>query len=395
MIKISTAKIFVYLSLFCYISILPIFKTDVQPYFVLAAILFFLNSKYIKLPYEFNYVLITCFVALILLFLDYLIYDFSLPKTLLQKLSKYFVFFISAISFYKYLKLYGFPIKPIKVFCYVSLFVGLIQFFINKRFFESFIYRISTDESRGVTSVMSEPTHFGMYCLFLMLILKVYKYPKKDLFVILVFNIIFLSQSSQTIFILIIWGILILFSKNLFFKISISTLIFVLTFFYKNLFKLLDELLNNRLTSILTKVDFNDISNLLLIDQSISERVSHVILSFYWFFEGLMLPNLYNNWTTYVNSYNYELLNFSSIGNGVIISTLGSIFFEIGFFAFPMIYIFYKKYLKLNMDSIIYVIIFSLIFVSAVQFTVPLYALLFSYLLITQKNTKLRTINNI
>ena len=141
MIKISTAKIFVYLSLFCYISILPIFKTDVQPYFVLAAILFFLNSKYIKLPYEFNYVLITCFVALILLFLDFVIYDFYLPKKLLQKLSKYFVFFISAISFYKYLKLYGFPIKPIKVFCYVSLFVGLIQFFINKRFTQNFFIK--------------------------------------------------------------------------------------------------------------------------------------------------------------------------------------------------------------------------------------------------------------
>ena len=385
MIKFSTGHLFAYLSIFCYISFLPLFKSDVQPYFVLAAIVFFFKSKNIKLPNEFKYVLLTCFVAFVLLLLDLYIFDFYLATKSIQKFSKYLVFLISAISFYKYLKLYGFPLKPIKFFCYSSLIVGLIQLLFNRRFFDFFLYRISTDDSRGVTSIMSEPTHFGMYCLFLLLILKVYNYKKNDLYLILLFNIIFLSQSSQTIFILFIWGSLILFSKKLIFKIIISSLILILLFFYKPFFFFLDSIINLRISSLFAKLDLNDIFNILIIDQSVSERISHIILSFYWFIESLSFPNLYNNWTANVDNYNNELLKFSSIGNGIIISTLGSILFEIGFFSFPMIYLFYKKHLQLNMNSIIYVIIFSLIFVSAIQFTVPLYALLFSYLVLNKK----------
>ena len=385
MIKFSSGHLFAYLSIFCYISFLPIFKTDVQPYFVLAGLLFLFSIKPLKLPFEFGYVILIVLVGFIILLLDFIFYDFFEFSKSVQKFSKYLVFLISSICFYEYLKLYGFPLKPIKVFCYSSLVVGLIQLIINRRFFDFFLYRISTDDSRGVTSIMSEPTHFGMYCLFLLLILKVYNYKKNDLYLILLFNIIFLSQSSQTIFILFIWGSLILFSKKLIFKIIISSLILILLFFYKPFFFFLDSIINLRISSLFAKLDLNDIFNILIIDQSVSERISHIILSFYWFIESLSFPNLYNNWTVNVNNYNNELLKFSSIGNGIIISTLGSILFEIGFFSFPMIYLFYKKHLQLNMNSIIYVIIFSLIFVSAIQFTVPLYALLFSYLVLNKK----------
>lgn len=332
MIKFSTGHLFVYLSIFCYLSFLPIFKTDVQPYFILAGLVFLLSIKPLKLPSEFVYIIISVFTAFIILLLDFIIYDFFEFTKSIQKFSKYVVFLISSICFYEYLKLYGFPLKHIKVFCYTSLAVGLIQLLYNERFFEFFLYRIATDDSRGVTSVMSEPTHFGMYCLFLMFILKIYKYPKKDLYLILIFNIVILSQSTQTILFLIIWGILFLFSKNYFYKILLFITSFVLTFYYKAFFYFLNELFDNRFTSILTKIDINDIVNLLLIDESISGRVSHVILSIYWFFSSFLFPNLYNNWVFYVNSYNNEILNFSFIGNGVIISTLGSILFEIGFF---------------------------------------------------------------
>ena len=205
MINLSFGNLFAYVSLFCCVSFFPLFNVDIQPYFIFCSLLFLFSVNKIKIPFEIYLILLACLASSVLLLIDITTFGFNLMS--LQKWSKYIVLLVSTVTFYQYLRIYPLPIKQIKGFIYVATIVAIIQVIFDKRFFDFFLYRIATDEARGVTSVFPEPTYYGMYCLMLMVLLQQFKYQRKDLYILLIFNIVILAQSSQAILFLFVWGI--------------------------------------------------------------------------------------------------------------------------------------------------------------------------------------------
>ncbi|MDB4012717.1 hypothetical protein N9487_01025 [Cyclobacteriaceae bacterium] len=340
--------------------------------------MFLFSIDEIKIPFGLYLLFLVCSVSSIFLLVD--INSFGFVAMSFQKWSKYIVFLLSTVTFYQYLRIYPLPIKQIKVFIYVSTIVAFIQVIFDKRFFDFFLYRLATDETRGVSSVFPEPTYYGMYCLMLMVLLQQFKYYRKDLYILLIFNIVLLAQSSQAILFLFVWGIVkSFFAFNKKVKVIVVSLGLLITYFNELIFSRFNSLFDTRFTALLGKLDFADLAQILVLDQSISERVSHIILPIYWSARNFFYPHGYYQWHVNVENYDNELFEFSSIGSGMIMSAFGSVIFEIGMFSFPLIYLFFKLNFKISEDSVIFIVMFSLIFLSSFQLTIPLYALLLAF----------------
>ena len=316
--------------LFPYVTLYS-FGTDLQPWSICLIMIYSLVILFYHFyfPKVLLFLIIPFFTALFLLLVSNNFYDSI--RSLLGYASVLFIPF----AFYSILlRNKGVLFFSLKVSTIIYFIVALIQFFYDKYFFSFLLNRISTTDSRGVTSLTPEPTFYGLVCLFLILIFLSLEIKNRNIYaLLLVFQILFLAQSSMvTLFLFIFLGYYFLSKmkvKNFFFLLLFSFVLFF-SFFYLKEFNL--DSRGVRIFEILSMV-LKSPMNILMLDASINDRASAIYFSLKGFLDNYFLPNGFGEYANYVGWELPQQNVFPPDSTRIrIMSYYGGVFFELGFY---------------------------------------------------------------
>lgn len=378
-------------SFFPYITFYS-FGSDIQPWSIVCILLMSLLLFYNNI--KLNKIIIFLFFP----FLSSFLLLFVSPdinsgiRSVLGYLTIFLVPFIFYIILNKHYELY---VKFLKATTVIYFVVGLIQLLFYNNFMAFLLNRASTSDNRGVTSLGVEPTFYGIICLFLILLFLALDVENKKKYIyLLLFQIFFLAQSSMTIvFLLIYLTYYLLFKIN--FKITIF-LIFSISIFLIFVSNIELSSYDIRVFQLLNKFLENP-SSIIIMDASINDRVSAIYFSIKGFFDNYMLPNGFGTYSIYLNNEvpKQEIFWWVSVSNRIM-SYYGSIFFELGFIAFiiPFVYstIIYKAYRFQISDFLLYLFFINTILLSAIPLSFPFVGIYIATLLYKAHNYE--TLNN-
>lgn len=361
------------LAFFPYISIYPM-HTDTQPLSIatiaLAIFILLCAPGGIKFPKRLEPLFIPLFFAI--LFFLWSIISFDGARSLAGYITIILVPFIFSKILRDNRELF---VKCLKFTIIVYMLVGLIQLLYDNSFLSFLMYRMSTTSSRGVCSLTTEPTYYGIVCLFFIMIVLALNIERKRAYVmLLVFQIIFLAQSSMVILFLLILAIYyIIFNIN--FKVIFSFLVIMIisTFLLSHIDI---ENYHSRFLHLLYEA-INHPSSIIIRDASINDRVSSIYFSLKGFFSNNMLPNGFGNYISYLNTELPQQTTFwwVSLSNRIM-SYYGSILFEMGVIGslIPIVYSYillhaYRYQLRI---FLMYFFFLNTILFGAVPLTFPL-----------------------
>jgi hypothetical protein len=308
----------------------------------------------------------------------------------IRSFSGYLSFIILNIVLYNLSKSINFPKKLFIYSLYVWVAVGLIQLFFYNDFFSFMVPNFRFGDARGVLSLAPEPSYLGLTGFYFLIISSEYLKEKKLSFLSII--MILISQSFFAYILmfsfLIPKFISLKFNKKFFFKFSIFLILIPLLIIIID-FKSI-QFIAPRFKQIFNYVYENPLS-FFLIDDSASDRIFHLYYSFKGFFDNYGFPNGFSEWKTYALN-EFLKSDFTWITTGRIMSTYGSILFELGFFGFPIIYFIIKESKslrnKLNFVNLPTWISFNFSLLFAVPLALPMIALILNlkYFKIVEKN---------
>jgi hypothetical protein len=367
--------------LFCLFPFLDILKqgTDSQPNALIVGFLILIlqivGEKNIKRPIEIQLLFFIVLIASVLLIISP--FDFQTLRSYLNYLS---LFTIPIVTYDVLRKSKGLSYILFRNTVYIWFLVGAIQMFYDPIFLSSFVNRMSSSlqNGRGVVSFSPEPTHYGIIMsLFIIVYLMNFKDLKnsRHLLVLLVIQLVFFSKSSTAILALaisvILFGIISLIKLNLktvlYFVLGITSLIFI--FFLTE-----DSWEQTRIANVVNKgIESPDI--LFALDGSVNERFVHAFFPIYNLFDNQFIPNGYGKFNDYMRS-TFITEHFSDIikynqDYTRIMSGYGAVFFELGIFAFFIVYAIYLsfKHLLPQQSGLFAFIFFNVVLFMAMPFT--------------------------
>ena len=337
-------------------------STDMQPYSVVFA---FILLPFFKLTITRSqlYILLLPLVAIVVLFFS----DFSFNS--LRSLYNYISLFIIYYVSYKVLKSNVLNVKSIiKFFLSVWISIGLLQATIKKDLLTFLISESRTTENRGATSLAPEPTFFAIILIyFLLFIFQLNLKNKNKYYIAIIFSILLVAKSSMGFVYLLVMFFYILLTKLNFklFLITISSCLLLsisISFF-----------VDSRLYE-LAMIFIENPSNLIMFDASINDRFFQIYFSIKGFFQFYFLPHGFSYWGKYlaieVPKYSdYVMVDYFS-SDGRIMSGLGSLLFELGFFGLLLPILILKQNIILYRNNFIdlffVLILISLLLISAI-----------------------------
>ena len=251
----------------------------------------------------------------------------------LRAIISYLAFTVCFLAFTVFVKKYNFPWKLIVSINLLYLIIGTIQTYIPNIVSSIVNTRGLDDFSRGVTSLTSEPTFFGIFLFFIS-----YLYLAKTNFkpnfkislmiFINVLSIIFLTKSS-TVALFIILAIPFLAITRLSFKMLFLSCVFIVITLL--LIPILLE--DSRLILLYESAQEIGIMNLIFLDGSINDRVANVIYPLHGFYLNNFLPGGFHSFTNmhaYLTDYYLGFFNYGSGGTSIL-SYIGVFVYELGF----------------------------------------------------------------
>lgn len=397
------------LFLLCFFPYLTLIETpfDTQPYALLFGsfllVIKYLLGQDLKIPnVAYMYILVFIYAIVSSLFVSTF---FESIRSLIGYISVP-IFMVCAYNGMKHVN----P-KLLNIVVTIWLFFGLIQTFINRSFGHQLLSRMSTSLDRGVTSLAVEPSYYAILCVFILVFNSLFygknSYGKKSYcYIFIVSSIqILLSKSAMGIMLYLVYLInLFLFSENL--KIKIKQLLLVMIVAVPSLFFVRRlQISDSRIGTLLNKLDLG-IANLILKDGSISDRLSHILVSFASLFHSYGVGFGLGNWNEkafYISQNSGQTIkNISEVNFtlGRIMSGWGTAVFELGiigiFFIFGYIYIIIKnsKLLDKKNKFLIYstgCTVFILMLTS-VPLTYPLFGYYMGTILDIKKENSLRSL---
>ncbi|MFT6127425.1 MAG: hypothetical protein ACJAVA_001915 [Flavobacteriaceae bacterium] len=278
----------------------------------------------------------------------------------------------------------------------VYLIIALIQYLFDRGFLTFLLSRARTTHNRGVVSLSTEPTTYGLICLFFILIFIALNIPnKKKYILILLLQIIFLAQSSMVILLLLIFYCYhIIFNLNLKNILIGFVCLIILLLFFSNI----DLLSNDSRLIVLIKNVINHPMQILTIDASVNDRASAIYFSIKGFVDNYFLPNGFSSYEYYLNS---ELpkqhLFFQDSSRGRIMSYYGGMLYELGIFGLliPITYsiIIIKSYASNVRSMFLYLLFFNTILFSAIPMSFPFVGIYLACLIYRKEsNSKINAI---
>lgn len=353
MVKISTfSNILLFLVLFPYLSLIQT-PFDTQPFAVIFSILIFsilLIKKDNNLSFPFPlWALFLIFLYALGIYFINSNYYYGM-RSLVGYASVFFITFASYKTFkYFNIKIYIFSI-------YIWLFFGVVQLLFNKNFGRWFVPRMSTSVVRGVTSLAVEPSYYATICVFALILNELFyrnaKYNRKVYYLVictLVFQIIITFSGLGFLFLAVFFFskciALIIFNRGIkrcqpfFYSIIIILFIFLI-------FQYLPVLQHSR-AGILLRRGLDDPITLLFTDQSVADRLSHILLPFYSLLYSKGIGLGLGTWgdhatllATSVGGRVEEITNIWFSTGGRIMSGWGTAIYEIGIFGVLFVIVF-------------------------------------------------------
>lgn len=372
------ALLFLFFVFFPYLTIIPL-GTDLQPYALFMAVLLLLLVSSWHWPVQI-WMLAGPMVAGLLIGVVQL-FSFSA----LRGIGAYATPFFVAAATYAVLRARPRLVDNfIKYVPYVWLVVGLIQVMFDQEFMKTLLPNMSLDPDRGVAGLATEPSFYGIFCVFL-LVLNYLRNPRDKLVAfVLLFQILFLAKSSVAVFSLLV--LLLYFGLvNLSIK-QISLCAIVIAGGYYAIVTLFPD--DWRLVT-LTSALLQDPSLLLLTDTSVNSRFGHFLFSTVGFLQDGLMPHGYSSFTRYVGealAVRYpDYVWLGSLDDDLkIMSGYGAALFELGFVG--LLYLLSLtvasyKYFRGDVRSFLVLTAFiHTIMFAAVQMSLPLLGFLIGYL---------------
>lgn len=331
--------------LFCLFALFPwvnfgLLETDTQPWYGLVAIIYLLTVRRLPVPKRFLIVLLLpSFALLSIAFGNFESLDF-----ILRGFFSYFFFAVGFWAFYIIRLRYGFPWRIFVVSNLIWMLAALMQLYLGSYIFEDFVVTRGS-ASRGESSLSSEPTFFAVFLFFISWIYVIecgYR-PRGWLRVLIILNIIFIlfiAKSSMGFLFLIFAAIFFMFAANLFKAVNWAIVFFfsvIIVIFFVELF-----IPESRLSKLLSNLN-DGVFLTVQSDASINARVGHILISLYASVVNLGFPGGFDTFDDISIIYNNDVFDgffFYSIGSGRIMSYLGAIFYELGFFV-GFLYLFF------------------------------------------------------
>jgi hypothetical protein len=365
-----------------------------QPYALLISIVIVIYDLFNKcksnkkLFFLFLIFILSTIIALINLFLN------GFDLTILRSLANYYsLFFITYAVFFSLIYNRGFNENILKTVIIIWFSVAFVQEYIDSTFMKFLNPRgisLGAGGGRGVVSLATEPTFYGIICIFLLLLtIEIIKSNRNLYVLLLLIQIIFFAKSSMSIlflFILISIYLSIIFIKSKFkfyqkifilFSVLISFMIFVF---------ILNNYLDNTRIYKLYKTILEDPFLLFTSDASANDRLSHIYFSIKGFFEHYFMPHGYLYWRNYLyNSLKYQdFFYWVSVGDRIM-SGYGAAFFELGFFGLSIPFIIssiIKDYKKPVFEvKLTYILFMNIILIAAIPLANPYLAFILGYFL--------------
>jgi hypothetical protein len=337
-LKVDNVKyqLLIFFCFFPFLSILHL-PTDTQPNALLFSIPILMVSLGKKFPsyYLLSFFLfLVAFVALILSNLDFV--------SILSFSNYVSVAIVPLAVFFTLKHIGGLSYNFFKIVIYSWCFVGIIQKLIYGKFLSFLLSRssgVSESQGRGVVGLAPEPTYYGTAILLFLIVYLLNFSEKKDfrLLLIMLIQLVVLSMSSTSLLVLVVATTIyfLLIFVNLPVKKIITiicysgavTLLIALTspfFAHSRVYNLIDIIISN--------------PNLILLDQSISERFNAIYFSITSLFENYGIPYGFNSYKDYILKKSQDpanaifFFNFNIEHYGRILSGFGMGIFELGFF---------------------------------------------------------------
>jgi len=256
----------------------------------------------------------------------------------LRGVLSYLTFAVALIAAYDFLKSFGFPVR---------LFLGVnalwIAFALIERVSPSIVAMVSalrTTESRGVTSLASEPSFFAIYLFFsawIYLAVSNFRFGRSQLILVgvNVFAIVFLAKSALGILLLGLSGAFLTAYLISTLRVKFLILFSVLAMLgFIVIATNIDVLAESRVGSLVQKVSELGPLELLLLDASTNARVESFVIPVIAAIEMDFVPMGFERFgeigTGFSNEYQ-QWFWYKQTGN-IISSWVGAFIFELGFF---------------------------------------------------------------
>ena len=272
----------------------------------------------------------------------------------------------------------------IKYVPYVWLAVALIQATLDQEFMKALLPNMSLDPDRGVTGLATEPSFYGMFCVFL-LVLNYLRNPRDKLVaLVLLFQILFLAKSTVAVF-----SMLIIFLYFGLVNLSIKQIALCAVVIVGGYYAIVTLFPDDWRLVTLTSALLQDPSLLLLTDTSVNSRFGHFLFSTAGFFQDGLMPHGYGSFTHYVRetlAVRYpEYVWLGSLDDDLkIMSGYGAALFELGFVGLLYLVSFTLasyKYFRGDIKTFLVLTAFvHTIMFAAVQMSLPLLGFLIGYL---------------
>lgn len=326
----AVAGLFYFFIFFPYIQIVPL-PTDNQPYALAVSFFLFLAVRNKNIPLEILLLLGVFVFSLLVLLIGGL--DFNAVRSI----SNYASLFFIAFATYSLLKIRGgFSISVLSAVVYTWFWVGLIQTVV---FSDFLVFLIGRGEGtagfggRGVVGLSPEPTHYGTFCVFLLVLTYFHARGRRDLFALLVIQVVFFAKSTLAVMLLclLIAYVLVVnvFSvrRLLYTLAGLTLLTLTLMLLVRSGAVALESSRMYKVSSLLVESP----ALLLLVDGSVNDRFFHVFFSTLGAVQNYSIPRGFSAWSDYLDfiipSYREYALWISRTR---IMSGYGSAVFELG-----------------------------------------------------------------
>lgn len=374
----SNLSIYFSLLIFCFFPFLNLLQLpiDSQPNaLIVATIILIINPRFVlyRIPLNLTLLFLIFVIATILLFSSEFTFESFTSYT------SYISLIIVPLSVYIALvKQNGLSYKLFYRVVLIWSFVAFIQKFFLPEFLSFLQFRSSGSglTGRGVTSLAPEPTYFGTVITLFIIIYFLNSFNKKSklLLWVLIIDLIFFSISSTIIAVILFSTFIYYFVDFLRFRFtttriiilsSVLVIIFILVFLLESIEP------DIRLFKILSIVFSTP--ELILLDESINERLNHALFPVISLYDNYLLPGGYNNFNKYIilkshqESYYIFFENLNIDHYKKIMSGFGASIFELGIFGLliPLfIYSLLSKYLKSDKVRYLYILLNVLLFTS-------------------------------
>lgn len=299
---------------FPFVKLIPalMMKTDTQPYAICYSIIlcaFIIGkSKKIRISRDFFWICFNAFFFGCIIFFS----QNWLPKTALsandvfstiRNIASIASMMIITYASYLIFSKVGFNERYIKISINIYLIIALIQKYVKADFLYEIIAGTRTTANRGVISLTAEPSFYAYICFFLLFFVYDFK-KRKILYIInLIFQIVFLAESSVGCLYLAVLGCILILKRILLLDIKklipyiicgMFVMAGVVSLMYYFSVKMQNRRIGMFISIFFSGRNLNQIWQTLLYDASIAERLFHITESLGAFWSDYGMPHGFN-----------------------------------------------------------------------------------------------------